>query len=74
MKKYLKHLLWIGGLLLVFTAGAWITYRVTTTPRISVEEQSSVLLEKIETVAKLVSVEGMFFCGGDVFGNLFLPK
>lgn len=46
--------------IVVFAAGAWLTYTLTSKPKISVEEQSNVLLEKIETVAKLVSVEGFF--------------
>ena len=60
MFKYIKYILWVLVLILVFGAGAWLTHSLTSRPKISVEEQSNVLLEKIETVAKLVSVEGFF--------------
>lgn len=60
MKKYSKYI--YGSLIgiLIFAAGCWLTFEYLTQSRTSVEEQSSVLLEKVKTVAKLVSVEGYF--------------
>ncbi|MGK0388364.1 MAG: hypothetical protein ACI94Y_001092 [Maribacter sp.] len=60
MKKYSKYI--YGSLIgvLIFGAGCWLTFEYLTQSRTSVEEQSSVLLEKVKTVAKLVSVEGYF--------------
>ncbi len=60
MNKLVKYSIYAAILLLVFSGGAWMTYKWMSTPTTSVEEQSTVLLEKIKTVAKLVSVEGQF--------------
>ena len=60
MQKYLKYIYGSLVAVLVFGAGCWLTFNYMMQPRTSVEEQSSVLLEKVKTVAKLVSVEGYF--------------
>ncbi len=59
-KQVVKILVGVIVLLLVFGGGVWLTYQFMSKPKISVQEQSDVLLEKINTVAKLVSVEGVF--------------
>ncbi len=63
MKKYfavIKYTLLLVLFVLAFGAGGWMMYKWTSKPKIQVEEQSRILLEKVKTVAKLVSVEGSF--------------
>lgn len=60
MQKYLKYIYGALIAILIFGAGSWLTFNYMMQPRTSVEEQSNVLLEKVKTVAKLVSVEGYF--------------
>jgi hypothetical protein len=57
----MRRLLWILGLIGVFIAGFWIA-RSLFMPREKVvtQAEASVLLEKMRTVAKLVTVEGYF--------------
>lgn len=47
-------------ILAVFLLGLWISKFYYTTGELKSQEQSEVLLEKIKTVAKLVTVEGYF--------------
>jgi hypothetical protein len=56
MKSPLSPLLLIAALLL----GGWLSYRIFTKPEKQVVESSTVLLEKIEAVTKLITVEGHF--------------
>ncbi len=60
MSKTLKYLLFCLLLLVVFFVGVLGTYQWLKGSTISIEEKSSVLLEKIQSVTKLVSVEGHF--------------
>lgn len=60
MEKYLKHFYAVILAVVVFGLGCWLTFRYMTTPKSKIEEQATVLLEKVQTVAKLVSVEGHF--------------
>ncbi len=60
MKPYLKYLYAALIAIGIFAAGCYLTFQYMIQPRTTVEEQSTVLLEKIKTVAKLVSVEGYF--------------
>lgn len=60
MKKYTKYLVLSLLVLSAFVLGGWITYKSLVAPKMSIEEQSTILLEKVKTVAKLVSVEGYF--------------
>ncbi len=59
-KSVIRYIVYGGIFLLVFLAGAFGTYYWMNQSTVTVEEQSQVLLEKITTVAKLVSVEGVF--------------
>jgi hypothetical protein len=54
-----KKLVQIIGFSLAFLVGGWLSYRFFA-PNNRPVEQSSVLLEKIQAVAKLVTVEGQF--------------
>ena len=56
----LKKILLIIALLLFFMAGIWLTRKYYISTEAKVEEQSQVLLEKIKSVCKLVTVEGHF--------------
>lgn len=60
MNKYLKYIYGAVIAVLIFGAGSWVMFKYMTQPRSTVEEQANVLLEKVKTVAKLVSVEGYF--------------
>lgn len=55
-----KNIILVLALLITFGLGAWLTHRFYTKQEVSVEEESQVLLERIETVAKLITVEGYF--------------
>ena len=55
-----KKILIAFGLLFLMGAVLWTTRAWYTKENISKEEQSVILLEKIKTVAKLVTVEGYF--------------
>lgn len=55
-----KKIIILFGLIVVFGLGIWVTKYYYTRFDTKVEEQSQVLLEKIKTVAKLVTVEGYF--------------
>ncbi|MEO1514530.1 MAG: DUF4230 domain-containing protein [Bacteroidota bacterium] len=48
------------GLLLIFLAGMWVMSYYNYLNNIKPEEQSQILLEQIDKVAKLVTVEGHF--------------
>lgn len=54
-----KRILQTVILLTVFLGGAWLSYQYFA-PKKTAVESSSVLLEKIQAVAKLVTVEGQF--------------
>lgn len=57
----MKRILTVLGLLIFFGLGVFLTryyYQVTEAEK--VEEQAEVLLERIQTVAKMVTVEGYF--------------
>ncbi len=57
----IKRILYIAGLLLVFGLGVFLTrYYFTFKVEQKVEQKADVLLEKVKTVAKLVTVEGYF--------------
>ncbi len=60
MSKTAKYILAAVAFFVVFSLGAWIMYSWMSKTKVSIEEQSNVLLEKINTVTKLVSVEGIF--------------
>lgn len=47
-------------LLLAFALGGWLTYRYFVPKTAEATENSTVLLEKIQEVAKLITVEGQF--------------
>lgn len=56
-----KRLFWIIGLLLCFGAGVLVTqYFYSFRIEEKVEQDADVLLERVKTVAKLVTVEGYF--------------
>lgn len=55
-----KNILLILGVVLIFGAGVWLTNYYHTWQEHKVKEESQVLLEKIQTVCKLVTVEGYF--------------
>lgn len=59
-----KRLLSILGVLLFlalgFSGGVWLTRKYYGLTEQKIEEQSTVLLEKVKTVAKLISVEGYY--------------
>jgi hypothetical protein len=55
IKKTVQFLLFVG----IFLLGAWLSWRYFA-PRNRAIEDSSVLLEKIQAVAKLSTVEGQF--------------
>lgn len=59
-KKLLKYALWALAILLVFAAGSGLTLRYMSQPRSFTEKESTILLERVKAVAKLVSVEGYF--------------
>lgn len=62
-KSSMNKWLLIGGLILTFALGILVTrgfYAKTANENVNVSESSQVLLEKIEQVSKLVSVEGHF--------------
>ena len=54
-----KRILQTAVLIAVFAAGVWLSYQYFA-PKNHAVESSSVLLEKIQAVAKLVTVEGQF--------------
>ncbi len=56
----IKKILLITALLLFFIAGIWLTRKYYTATEKKVAEQSQVLLEKIKSVCKLVTIEGHF--------------
>ncbi|MEL7119263.1 MAG: DUF4230 domain-containing protein [Bacteroidota bacterium] len=57
----LKRLLYLLGFIVVFGFGVLLTrYYFTLKIEEKIEENSTVLLEKIKTVAKLITVEGYF--------------
>ncbi len=57
----MKRILYIAGLLLVFGLGVLLTrYYFAFKVDQKVEEKADVLLERVKTVAKLVTVEGYF--------------
>ena len=57
----LKRLLYLLGFIVVFGFGVLLTrYYFTLKIEEKIEENSTVLLEKIQTVAKLITVEGYF--------------
>jgi len=55
----IKRLLQLLFILVVFLIGGWLSYRIFA-PKTKTVEESTVLLEKIQAVAKLVTVEGEF--------------
>lgn len=57
----LRRLLLVLGLIVVFAAGFWIAMAVfKPKEHVVTQAEASVLLEKMQTVAKLVTVEGYF--------------
>ncbi len=56
MRSPLQPLLLIAALLL----GGYLSYRLFSKPEKQIQESSTVLLEKIEAVTKLITVEGHF--------------
>ncbi len=54
-----RSLVQIFLLLAVFALGGWLTYRFFV-PQKQVTEDSTVLLEKIQAVSKMITVEGQF--------------
>lgn len=56
MRSPIQPLLLIAALLL----GGWLSYRLFSKPDNQAQESSTVLLEKIEAVTKLITVEGHF--------------
>ena len=56
----MKNIGYITLLLAVFGAGVWVTKYYYSKPSENATEQSEVLLEKVKTVCKLVTVEGYF--------------
>jgi hypothetical protein len=56
----IKWVLLLILLITVFGLGVWLTHRSYQKTEITSEEQSQILLEKIKTVAKLITVEGYF--------------
>lgn len=60
IKKWLKRISLVLLLALVFGLGIWLTHAYYSQQKVEKEEQTQVLLEKIKTVAKLVTVEGYF--------------
>ena len=55
-----KGILIAIGILLTFLAGMWVANQIYTTKLAQPIEQSTILLEQIEKVTKLVTVEGHF--------------
>lgn len=55
----IKRIFQISILLAVFALGAWLSYQYFA-PKSRPVESSSVLLEKIQAVSKLITVEGQF--------------
>jgi hypothetical protein len=53
-------LLWAAVLALVFAAGAWVTKNYYLAQSAKTEEDAQVLMERVKTVCKLVTVEGYF--------------
>ena len=61
MEKPKSRILWIAaGLLLFFFAGVWLTRWIYNRTEAVEQHNGVVLLEKIRSVAKLVTVEGYF--------------
>lgn len=56
----IKKIIILVSILLTFGAGVWLTNYYHTWQEVKVTEESQVLLEKIKTVCKLVTVEGYF--------------
>ncbi len=56
----LRKILFVLGFLLAFALGAWLVYFYLGKVNTKSEEHSEVLLEKIKTVCKMVTVEGYF--------------
>lgn len=56
----IRNVLLIAALLLAFGGGIWLTRSYYAAQEVKAQEQSQVLLEKIKTVCKLVTVEGYF--------------
>ena len=56
----IKKIILLLGLLLIFLSGIWVASYFYNNDRMHPEEQSIVLLEQIEKVSKLVTVEGHF--------------
>ncbi len=55
-----KLVVWIALLAVFFAAGVWVTRTVYAANDIKSEEQAQVLLERVKTVCKLITVEGYF--------------
>lgn len=63
MSKMSPIIKWVALILLfvaTFGLGVWLTHRVYQETEIKAEEESQVLMEKIKTVAKLITIEGYF--------------
>lgn len=56
----IKKLLFVLGLVLFFLLGLWVSRYVYHWADLQKEETSEVLLERVQTVAKLITVEGYF--------------
>jgi len=56
----IKKLLFALGLILFFLLGLWVSKYVYHWADLQKEETSEVLLERVQTVAKLITVEGYF--------------
>lgn len=73
----MRRLLWFLLLVLVFGAGVYLTYQFTKPAEVEIIEESTVLLNKVEKVFKLVSIEGDFvetYKGGDIKNlTFYLP-
>jgi len=84
--KQLKLIFWILLLLAVFAGGLWAGYEFFgPNSKRQVQEEATVLLERIETVSKLITVEGYFteiynykewdsYFGGSFFGKKAMVK
>jgi len=60
LRKWFKIISLLLLLTMVFGLGVWLTLTYYSQQKVPAEEQSQVLLEKIKSVAKLVTVEGYF--------------
>ncbi len=84
--KQLKLILWILLFFAVFAGGLWAGYQFFgPNSQRRAEEEATILLERIETVSKLITVEGYFteiynykewdsYFGGSFFGKKAMVK